>query len=125
MTKKKVFRKLRTVAKNKKTARRKSVGCAAASTLSRVPNNYETTDAGLIVPRGTTPVVPPGKLRAGFSKAKSEIKKMTDDIIQTMAQDYFISEIELTASFNADGKFMGFGVGGAASFKIKIAPSSK
>lgn len=37
-------------------------------------------------------------------------------------ESYSISEIELAASFGADGKFMGFSVGGATSIKIKIRP---
>lgn len=45
-------------------------------------------------------------------------------IVGTMTEKYAISEIGLTASFNADGKFLGFGVGGAASITIKITPSS-
>ena len=40
----------------------------------------------------------------------------------TFVDSYSISEIELTASFSADGNFMGFGVGEAASIKIKIKP---
>ena len=44
-------------------------------------------------------------------------------MMEKMAEPYEITEIEFNASFSADSKFMGFGVGGAASIKIKIAPS--
>jgi len=44
------------------------------------------------------------------------------EIVDTATNDYIISEIELTASFNAEGKFMGFGVGGEVSIVIKIKP---
>jgi hypothetical protein len=31
--------------------------------------------------------------------------------------------MEVEVSFSADGKFMGFGVGGATSFKISVGPA--
>lgn len=39
-----------------------------------------------------------------------------------MKGEYSIREIELSASFNADGKFMGFGVGSDMAIKIRISP---
>jgi hypothetical protein len=57
-------------------------------------------------------------------KAKREINNMLNDFADLMKGDYIISEIGLTASFSADGKFLGIGVGGAVSIAIKIVPIS-
>jgi hypothetical protein len=76
----------------------------------------------LYVPDGTINPVPPGKFRAGFAKAKEEIERIINDIVKTMEVNDAIKEIEVTISFSADGKFLGFGLGGSASMKIKIAP---
>ena len=86
---------------------------------------FAENEDGLLVPYHLHRPVPAGKLMEGFEKAKSHIKRMTKEIVSTMNQDYIISEIELSASFNADGKFMGFGVGGAATIKIKISPDKR
>jgi hypothetical protein len=83
---------------------------------------FARNNSGIFVPDDYVKIVPASKLRQGFIKAKKEIEQIVKDIITTMTDDYGITEIELNASFNADGKFMGFGVGGAASIKIKIAP---
>ncbi len=39
-----------------------------------------------------------------------------------MADGFTIKEIELSASLNAEGKFLGFGVGGAATVTVRIGP---
>ena len=114
--KKRVARK-RTV--RKKTARTKRV---SKKRVARRPSGYVESDSGILIPEGHTEPVPPAKLRKGLQKAKKEVVGMISDIIETMTGDYVIGEIELTASFDASGKFMGFGVGGAASIKIKIVP---
>jgi hypothetical protein len=77
---------------------------------------------GVYIPKNYNKPVPSNKLRAGFLKAKDEINDFVAEIVETMTKNYVISEIELSASFNADGKFMGFGVGGSATIKIKITP---
>ena len=85
----------------------------------------KTAFNGIYIPNEyikSVPPVPPGKLRAGFSKAKNEINGFVSEIMETMTTNYKISEIELSASFSADGKFLGFGVGGAATIKIKLTP---
>lgn len=48
---------------------------------------------------------------------------MCDEISGLMAGRYNIGQVELTVSFNTNGEFIGFGVGGAASIKITIIPS--
>jgi len=62
-------------------------------------------------------------LKRGFERARNEIVGMCDEISALMAGRYNIGKVELTVSFNANGEFIGFGVGGAASIKITIIPS--
>ena len=113
----------------KATARRKSVAKKVAAKkapskkkISRKPPGYNARPSGVLVPDENIAPVSPSKLRSGFAKAKTEIDGLIEEIISTMTDDYVISEIELAASFSADGKFMGFGVGGAATIIIRIAP---
>ena len=58
-----------------------------------------------------------------MAKAQSEIRESLQEITAALSMNFEISEIELSISFSADGKFLGFGVGGATSLKIKIRPS--
>ncbi|MDH5189902.1 MAG: hypothetical protein OEW89_01480 [Gammaproteobacteria bacterium] len=99
----------------KKTAARKKK-------VPKKPAGYSSTESGLLIPDSEATLVPASKLRSGFKKARKEIDSIVDEIVSTMTDEYVISEIELSASFSADGKFMGFGVGGAATIKIKITP---
>lgn len=49
---------------------------------------------------------------------------MVDELAKMVVADgHKISEIELSISFDARGTFLGIGVGGATSIKIKIVPS--
>jgi hypothetical protein len=109
----------------KKAARKRAVPTRAVAkkkvAKKKIPG-YVKSGSGLFVPPELATVVPPSKLRKGFAKAKDEINGIIDEIIDTMTEDYVISEIEINASFSADGKFMGIGVGGAASIKIKVTP---
>ncbi len=102
-------------ATKKTTAKKKP---ATKKTASMEEPGY-TRIGKLYVPHDVANVVPASKLRKGFAKAGDEINITLDDITSKI---YGITEIELSASFNANGKFMGFGVGGAASIKIKFAP---
>ena len=117
-TKKKVIAK-REIAL-KKAAPRKKVAVTYAAAKKKIvikpPTGYIETGSGLVVPTNLSQPIPATKLRAGLNKAKTEINSLIKEIASTMVESYSISEIELTASFSADGKFMGFGVGGAASF---------
>ena len=112
---------------SKKTAGRvskKRAGGVARKKLAKKKKirGYSTTESGILVPTGTTSPVQPSKLKSGFAKAKKEINSLAEEIITTMNDEYAISEIELSASFSADGKFLGIGVGGATTIKIKISP---
>ena len=100
---------------------RSSGSSAGKSSSKKKIQGYQSTNAGVLVPVGTP--IKPSKLKTGFSKAKKEIDGLADEMISSMNGDYEIKEIELSASFSADGKFLGIGVGGAATIKVKIAPA--
>ena len=130
--KKVIVKKDVTTKEKKKTASTKSLTtkksrptrkkAAAKKALPKKPAGYSTTESGILIPDKSAPPVPASKLRSGFKNAKKEINSVIEEIVSTMTDNYVISEIELSASFSADGKFLGFGVGGAASIKIKIKP---
>ena len=100
-----------------------TLGRSVKKSYSSVPPGYLESKEGVFLPEAHASPVPSSRLKSGFKKARKEIEAILDEIAATMTQDYSISEIELVASFSADGKFMGIGVGGAASIKFKIVPN--
>lgn len=90
----------------------------------KVPLGYLQSAGGLLIPakvgEEVTPV-PPAKIRSGLVKARDEIKKLMEALSE-LTEGYTVSEIELAASFNADGKFLGIGVGGATTIKVRFRP---
>lgn len=91
-------------------------------TIQPTPSGYQGTKSGLLVPETLGTVIPPSKFNKGLNSARDIIKESIDEFAKFMAHDMEISEIELSISFNANGEFLGFGIGGAASVKIKIRP---
>ena len=103
----------------KKVARK----TAAGKPIVRIPAGYVTAPgAKILVPAGA--VVEPSKLRKGLAKAKDEIDGLIHEIVDLSTTDYEIVEIEFAASFSADGKFLGVGVGGSATVTFRIRPCS-
>ncbi|HHQ4453414.1 hypothetical protein V6S06_13460 [Aeromonas hydrophila] len=89
------------------------------------PPGYTESKGGLYVPDdGSSSYVATGKLQAGIESAKEQIKGTLKNIASLFTQDFEVSEIELSVTFSADGKFLGFGTGGAMSAKVKIRPSN-
>lgn len=117
------------VAKRKTTpARRKPAKRPAKKKakkkISKAPTGYRKNPRGeVLIPDGDQidTIVPPSKIKAGFEQAKREVRNLLDNMAD-FAEDYEVSEISLTVSFSADGKFLGFGVGGATSMNIKLTP---
>ena len=95
---------------------------APAARKTPIPSGWAITPGGIIAPAGTIRPIPTSILKEGVEKAKTEIKKMIDEVAGILTTEYDIKEIELLISFSASGKFLGIGAGGAASIKIKIAP---
>ena len=80
---------------------------------------FQGTD--ILVPTKTTEPVSPGKISSGIAKSKEEISKLMKEL-GDLTDGYEIKEIELAVSFSADGKFLGIGVGGATTIKIRFIP---
>ena len=110
-----------------KRVAKKSVRKPVTNAIRKIPRSipgHKLSPGGILVPESEikgTPVKA-DKLKDGIGAASKKIGELVQEIVDTSTEDYSISEIELTASFNADGKFMGFGVGGEASIVIKIKP---
>jgi hypothetical protein len=68
-------------------------------------------------------VVSSSKLRDGLEAAQGQIKKTLQGFAAVFTQDFEVSKISLTLSFSAEGKFLGFGAGGAMSVSVEIEPS--
>lgn len=101
------------------------VKVAAKKMIGAPPSGYSLSSDGLlIIPSSSkkSSITPASKLRDGITKAKNEIRQSLQEIASLMTMDFEVSEIEFSVSFSADGKFLGFGVGGAASIKVKIKP---
>lgn len=99
----------------------------AARRGKAVPLGYLQSAGGLLIPAKMSEEVmpvPPAKIRSGLSKARDEIKKLMEALSE-LTEGYTVSEIELAASFNADGKFLGIGVGGATTIKVRFRPDDE
>ena len=79
----------------------------------------------LLIPSRILAPVPSSKIRLGLVEARRQIDETLNEIVSVMTEPYSIKEIKLVASFSADGKFMGLGVGGAASIEITICPCNR
>lgn len=90
------------------------------SPVYQMVEGYQVGPAGLFV-KG---VVEPSAIKKGIEKAKEQIRSVIDGFAGIVVADgHRISEIELSVSFDVSGKFLGIGVGGATSIKVKIVPS--
>jgi hypothetical protein len=96
----------------------------SSSRLERYRGYKPLGDGVILVPDDGRPgnIVPPDKLAEGLSKAQRQIRKAIEEMVKVMTMNFSIHEIEFSASFSADGKFLGFGVGGEASIKVTIRP---
>ena len=79
--------------------------------------------AALWLPEDIAPV-PVVKLQKGLAAARDDLQGILGEIVETFTEDYRIAEIELSVSFNAEGKFLGIGIGGEASITVRIAPTA-
>jgi hypothetical protein len=79
----------------------------------------------LLVPRAFAKPVPPSKLRSGIKKANREIRQVLEAIDKAFSSHADVAQIEVSIGFNADGKFLGFGIGGDASIKVTINPKRR
>lgn len=110
----------------KKAAYRPTTSSKVASSFSgKAVLGFKKLPSGeLLVPDSfeTANVVSSNKLVAGIEASHDQIKKTLRNLTSVFVEDFEVAEIELAVSFSADGKFLGFGVGGAMSVKVKIRP---
>ncbi len=126
--KKATFKKAVKKTSAKKAVRKPVAKKVAAGVLPKRPIGHKLSAGGIFVPVSIADppidgVVPANKLKKGLESAQKQITSLIQEIVDTATEDYRISEIELAASFNADGKFLGFGVGGEATIVIRIRPT--
>ena len=110
----------------RKTAERKTTSMGRR-TVAVVPAGHKRTSSGLLVPERlsampSSGVVAASKLEKGIASARAKISGVLEELVEATRENYEITEIELSASFNADGKFLGFGVGGEMSITFKVRP---
>lgn len=129
VTKKVAKRKVARRAKKKVSFRKKAARRTGGAGPTRkrktakkkaVPPGYAKRSSGLLVPGNQVPVAP-AKIKSGLSRARKEIDGLIK-ALSDMTDGYSVSEIELAASFSADGKFLGIGVGGATTITIRFTP---
>lgn len=111
----------------KKSAFRSPTVQKKSSTISSsTEDGFKIIEGGeLLVPTSfaTKTIVAPNKLQAGLKASQGQIKQTLRNLTTIFTQDFEVAEIELSVGFNADGKFLGFGMGGDVSIKVKIRPT--
>ncbi len=80
---------------------------------------YSQTSAGVYAPDD---LVPADKLRKGMKSATKKLEAIVSDLAAIDGDGYPISEVEVSASFDVNGKCLGFGVGGDVSVKLRLRP---
>ena len=107
------------VKKVSKTAHMKSISTGMRPVL---PTGWTTGSQGLALPPSRSAPLPAARLRTGLKEARRQIDESLDELLGIVAGPYYIDSIELQVSFSADGKFLGFGIGGATSLTLTIKP---
>lgn len=110
------------IANSKKSAPAKQVVVPGKKTAG-----YATSGGGILIPDATArpAIVPLNRLEKGIEESRDQIVKSLKGLAAVFTTDFTVSEIELTLSFSADGKFLGFGVGGEMSVTVRIQPSGE
>jgi hypothetical protein len=105
-------------------ARKRPARGKKVSDLAPQVAGYVRSTGGVLVPVNLPQqVVPASKIKRGFAEAKRQFDSTIAEVIREFGDGYEIAEIEVSASFSADGKFMGFGAGGAAAITLRIRPA--
>lgn len=83
---------------------------------------FALNDNNLFVATYGVEPVKPSKLDKNVAKANTQILNILDNLSCSPRHEFQIAEVELAASFSAEGKFLGIGVGSATQIKIKYIP---
>jgi hypothetical protein len=86
-----------------------------------LPDNFRM-DGNIAVPRSTPKPVTPSKIRRGVNKAKGQIGTMVESIVDVVTAEYKVQSVQFSLSFDAEGKVLGIGVGGAATVTVTVVP---
>lgn len=68
--------------------------------------------------------VPVARLKEGVAQANRALAEVIEQFGSTLSGDYDISELEVMVSFSEDGRFIGFGAGGACTMTLSVTPLS-
>ena len=68
--------------------------------------------------------VPVARLKEGVAQANRALAEVIEQFGSTLSGDYDISALEVMVSFSEDGRFLGFGQGGAATMTLSVTPLS-
>lgn len=68
--------------------------------------------------------VPVARLKEGVAQANRALAEVIEQFGSTLSGDYDISTLEVSVSFSEDGRFLGFGQGGAATMTLSVTPLS-
>lgn len=126
MTKRASAPKKKAVVSRKKSLRsgRTQAELSHSIRIPKIDIGFGPTESGrLFAPVSrSSPPVQPSRIKSGIRSARRQIEESLEELLEIFTGPYRISQIELEISFSADGKFLGFGVGGATSMKVVIAP---
>ena len=113
---------------------RRGSGRGQGSSESSSENAPESRDSGYTGDRARRdqrqprekehqPAVLPARIRDGVKRARKEIVAVLDEVTNISSEDeFYVKEIELTLSFDENGRFIGIGTGGVATVKVRLAP---
>lgn len=62
------------------------------------------------------------KLKEGIASANRALAELMEEFGSGILGSYDIADLEVPVSFDADGRFIGFGKGGAVTFSLTITP---
>jgi hypothetical protein len=110
---------------HRKAAEGSGMTRASRRVVKTAPSGFQESPSGVYIPISLAKPVPPSNFSKGLKAAKSAITSAIEEFGGFLTQDMDIAEIELSASISAKGEFLGFGVAGDASVKIKIRPAVK
>ena len=124
-------RGVKRTAKHEVLSRGRAASAATVLTHERSEAGFATGRYGILVPDAiATNQVPkkpiaPSKLAKGLVELMEELDSLAADDLFTTSKSFEVQEVSLTASFSAEGRFVGFGIGGATSISLTLGPRRK
>jgi hypothetical protein len=66
--------------------------------------------------------IPAHRLQEGIPSAQRAVAELMESFGQSISGDYDLSSLEVSVSFDENGRFIGFGRGGVASIQLTLSP---